>query len=184
SRQARLPGAPDRRQRRARRRRARAALRAADAAPGRPARRDLVPLARGPDREALPPCAGAGLRLPARLPGLCLRARAGSARSPPEGDPADTARGRGEPARRLGPAPDGAEGGLVVAAWDVAAELLAPAPRPKPKPAAQKRPRPAARRRVTGGVVWIVFVAVLLTGIVALNVAVLRLNVQLDRLSR
>ena len=71
-----------------------------------------------------------------------------------------------------------------MAAWDVAAELLAPAPRPKPKPAAQKRPRPAARRRVTGGVVWIVFVAVLLAGIVALNVAVLRLNVALDRLSR
>jgi cell division protein FtsL len=73
-----------------------------------------------------------------------------------------------------------------VAAWDVAAEALAPAPRParrpKPKPAA--RPRPRARRRVTGGVLWIVFVAVLLTGIVALNVAVLRLNVQLDRLSR
>ena len=71
-----------------------------------------------------------------------------------------------------------------MAAWDVAAELLAPAPRPKPKPAAQKRPRPAAKRRVTGGVLWIVVVAVLLTGIVALNVAVLRLNVELDRLSR
>jgi cell division protein FtsL len=73
-----------------------------------------------------------------------------------------------------------------VAAWDVAAEAIAPAPRarPKPQPVAQKRPRPAAKRRVTGGVVWIVFVAVLLTGIVALNVAVLRLNVQLDRLSR
>jgi cell division protein FtsL len=73
-----------------------------------------------------------------------------------------------------------------VAAWDVAAEVVAPVaqPRPRPKPAAQKRPRPAARRRVTGGVLWIVFVAVLLTGIVALNVAVLRLNVELDRLSR
>ena len=71
-----------------------------------------------------------------------------------------------------------------MAAWDVAAELLAPTPRPKPKPAPRKRPRPAARRRVTGGVLWIVVVAVLLTGIVALNVAVLRLNVQLDRLSR
>ncbi|HEX6701237.1 MAG TPA: cell division protein FtsL [Gaiellaceae bacterium] len=73
-----------------------------------------------------------------------------------------------------------------MAAWDVAAEAVAPAPRPRPKPkaAAPKRARPAARRRVTGGVVWIVVVAVLLTGIVALNVAVLRLNVQLDRLSR
>jgi cell division protein FtsL len=71
-----------------------------------------------------------------------------------------------------------------MAAWDVAAEALAPLdrPRPRPKPVARKRPVP--RRRVTSGVVWIVFVAVLLTGIVALNVAVLRLNVQLDRLSR
>jgi cell division protein FtsL len=74
-----------------------------------------------------------------------------------------------------------------MAAWDVAAEALAPEPRParpasKPKPA--PRTRPVARRRVTGGVLWIVFVAVLLTGIVALNVAVLRLNVQLDKLSR
>jgi cell division protein FtsL len=73
-----------------------------------------------------------------------------------------------------------------MAAWDVAAEAVAPAPRPRPRPktAPQARPRPQARRRVTGGVVWIVFVAVLLTGIVALNVAVLRLNVRLDRLSR
>ena len=73
-----------------------------------------------------------------------------------------------------------------MAAWDVAAEAVAPAhrpqARPRPKPVARKRPAP--RRRVTGGVLWIVFVAVLLTGIVALNVAVLRLNVQLDRLSR
>jgi len=73
-----------------------------------------------------------------------------------------------------------------MAAWDVAAEAIAPShrpqPRPRPKPDARKRP--AARRRVTGGVLWIVLVAVLLTGIVALNVAVLRLNVQLDRLAR
>jgi cell division protein FtsL len=36
---------------------------------------------------------------------------------------------------------------------------------------------------VAGGVVWIVVVAVLLAGVVALNVAVLRLNVQLDQLN-
>jgi len=34
------------------------------------------------------------------------------------------------------------------------------------------------------GVLWIAVVAVLLTGVVALNVAVLRLNVQLDELGR
>ena len=43
---------------------------------------------------------------------------------------------------------------------------------------------PAPRRRVAGGVVWIGVVAVLLAGVVALNVAVLRLNVRLDELSR
>jgi cell division protein FtsL len=37
---------------------------------------------------------------------------------------------------------------------------------------------------VAGGVVWIGVVAVLLAGVVALNVAVLRLNMQLDRLAR
>jgi cell division protein FtsL len=37
---------------------------------------------------------------------------------------------------------------------------------------------------VAGSVVWILAVAVLLTGVVALNVAVLRLNMQLDRLGR
>ena len=42
----------------------------------------------------------------------------------------------------------------------------------------------ASRRRPVvfgGGVVWIVLFAVLLSGVVAVNVAVLRLNLQLDR---
>jgi cell division protein FtsL len=76
-----------------------------------------------------------------------------------------------------------------MAAWSEASALELPSPaqprrRPKPKP----RPAPARRRapraRVFGGVVWIGFVAVLLTGIVAVNVAVLRLNMQLDELGR
>ena len=37
---------------------------------------------------------------------------------------------------------------------------------------------------MAGGVVWIGLVAVLLAGVVALNVAVLRLNVQLDKTQR
>ena len=78
--QARLPGAADRGQRRARRGRARAAGCARDAAARRPARGDLVPLARGPDREALPAHAGARLHLPARLPGLRMRLQADDAR--------------------------------------------------------------------------------------------------------
>jgi cell division protein FtsL len=40
----------------------------------------------------------------------------------------------------------------------------------------------AGRSAFRGGVVWIVLVAVLLAGVVAVNVLVLRLNVQLDDL--
>jgi cell division protein FtsL len=46
------------------------------------------------------------------------------------------------------------------------------------------RARASAKRRpvvLGGGVVWIVLFAVLLAGVVAVNVAVLRLNLQLDR---
>ncbi len=58
----------------------------------------------------------------------------------------------------------------------------APAPRPRPQRSAEPRARPAARPRVAGGVVWIVLVAVLLAGIVAVNVAALRLNLESQRL--
>jgi len=51
--------------------------------------------------------------------------------------------------------------------------------RPKPKPRANPKVEP--RRRVAGGVVWIGLVAALLAGVVALNVAVLRLNIRLDQ---
>lgn len=43
--------------------------------------------------------------------------------------------------------------------------------------------RPTAERRLAGGVLWIGVLAVLLVGVVALNVAVLRLNMQLEELS-
>jgi cell division protein FtsL len=46
------------------------------------------------------------------------------------------------------------------------------------------RRRPAARRRVAGGVVWIAVVALLLAGVVAVNVAVLQLNLRLDEAGR
>lgn len=46
------------------------------------------------------------------------------------------------------------------------------------------RTRPQAGRHVAGGVVWIVVVAVLLAGIVALNVAVLRTNLRIDDLGQ
>jgi cell division protein FtsL len=55
-------------------------------------------------------------------------------------------------------------------------------PRPRPKPRAKRKVEP--RRRVAGGVVWIGVVAALLAGVVALNVAVLRLNVRLEETQR
>jgi len=52
-------------------------------------------------------------------------------------------------------------------------------------PASRSAPRVVRReRRVTGGVLWIAIVAALLAGVVATNVAVLRLNMTLDRLGR
>ena len=50
------------------------------------------------------------------------------------------------------------------------------------RPRRRARPRATPRRRVASGVVWITLAAALLSGIVALNVAVLRLNLQLDDL--
>jgi cell division protein FtsL len=55
-------------------------------------------------------------------------------------------------------------------------------PRVRARPKAARRPAP--RRRVAGGVFWIGAIAFLLAGVVALNVAVLRLNVRLDDVSR
>ena len=53
--------------------------------------------------------------------------------------------------------------------------------------AGKARARARARTRpglLTGGVLWIVLFAVLLAGVVAVNVNVLRLNVELDRVGR
>lgn len=67
-----------------------------------------------------------------------------------------------------------------------AAARAEPRRAPRPKTRTESRPaprrRPAARPRVAGSVVWIVVVATLLAGIVALNVAVLRLNMQAEEL--
>jgi cell division protein FtsL len=63
-----------------------------------------------------------------------------------------------------------------------AARPLRKPSRPRPPTVATRRP--VRSKGVAGGVVWIVFVTALLAGVVALNVAVLRLNVQLDGLAR
>jgi cell division protein FtsL len=64
------------------------------------------------------------------------------------------------------------------------ARKTAPRAKSKPKAAPRPRRRAAKSRGVAGGVVWIAFITGLLAGVVALNVAVLRLNVQLDGLAR
>ena len=66
-----------------------------------------------------------------------------------------------------------------MATWAAEAERPQPQPKRRPAPRVVKR-----QRRVTGGVVWIGVVAALLAGVVAMNVAVLRLNMQLDKLGR
>jgi len=70
-----------------------------------------------------------------------------------------------------------------MASWAGAARVegtavARPGRRPAARPVASPRPRPF------GGVVWIVLLAVLLAGVVAVNVAVLQLNVRLDELGR
>jgi hypothetical protein len=52
----------------------------------------------------------------------------------------------------------------------------------KPRPRRRRKAAPA--RRVAGGAVWIVLMGVLLAGVVALNVTVLRLNLRYDELAQ
>jgi cell division protein FtsL len=72
-----------------------------------------------------------------------------------------------------------------MASFDLATPLEAPAKPPaRSRPRATPRRRASSGRRMAGGLLWIVLSAVLLTGVVALNVVVLRLNMQLDRSGR
>jgi cell division protein FtsL len=70
-----------------------------------------------------------------------------------------------------------------MASWLATAHADAPvlAP-PRRRPRAVAAPRPLNPLR--SGVTWIVVVGALLAGLVALNVAVLQLNVKLDKLTR
>jgi cell division protein FtsL len=62
----------------------------------------------------------------------------------------------------------------------------APARQPEPRADARRetRRRGAARPRLAGSVVWILVVATLLAGIVALNVGVLRSTMEAERLEK
>ena len=78
--------------------------------------------------------------------------------------------------------------GLAALDW-FAAEVAAPAParprraRPAAKPAAPPRRR-AQPRRLRGGILWISIFALLLTGVVAVNVAVLRAHIDVNKLDK
>lgn len=73
--------------------------------------------------------------------------------------------------------------------WFGSAEIAAPPaarPRRAPKavPSAAPNRRVRSGRRVRGGILWISVFAVLLAGVVALNVAVLRANIDMNKLDR
>ncbi len=57
-------------------------------------------------------------------------------------------------------------------------------PRLDASPRRKRKPAASSSRPFTGGILWIAAVGVLLAGIVAVNVVVLQLNVQLDGLGR
>jgi cell division protein FtsL len=65
--------------------------------------------------------------------------------------------------------------------WFGADAVAAPLPRARPRAVPRRRSQP---RRLRGGVAWIVVFAVVLAGVVAVNVAVLRVNMQVSRLDR
>lgn len=72
-----------------------------------------------------------------------------------------------------------------MASWAGTARVESPpVARPGRRSATPTAARRKTRTRPFGGVVWIVVLAVLLAGVVAVNVAVLQLNVRLDELAR
>jgi hypothetical protein len=72
---------------------------------------------------------------------------------------------------------------MASVAHDPAVAPQAPARKARPAAKPSRKRRVAAKKKagILGGVVWIVLIAVLLGGIVALNVAVLQLNVRLQQ---
>ena len=167
-----LPGAAHRGERRARPARGGAPGGARDAAPGWSARRDLVPLARGSDRQAVPRGAGEGLHLPARLSDLRLRERADAAPALAQAASSGARRDRRQSACRLGSPPRRG------------AHLMSTIAQTAPSRRTRRARRTGLRGAFTSGVVWIVGVAALLAGVVVINVLALRLNVELDELRR
>ena len=71
-----------------------------------------------------------------------------------------------------------------MATWAGRAEPLPARRRVSDQRGRPTRARRTARRGLAGGIVWIALVGALLAGVVALNVAVLRLNMRLEQLGR
>jgi len=73
----------------------------------------------------------------------------------------------------------------AVADWFTAeaAPVAVPVRRPRARPRSQPRAR-RRQRRITAGIVWISAFALLLAGVVAVNVAVLRANVAVNKLDQ
>ena len=144
--------------------------------PGRQARRDQLPLARGPDRQALHAGPRTRLRMPARLPGVRLRQDARAALDLPEGDSTERS-GDGRESRALRRRDYGSESrrndGDLGRRQGRGSGCRSAASRSRASSSASAASRAACCR--------IAIVAALLAGVVATNVAVLRLNMKLDQ---
>jgi cell division protein FtsL len=68
-----------------------------------------------------------------------------------------------------------------LASWFVEAAVAEPLAAPRRRARAKSRAATKRRSRARGGVFWIAVSGVLLVGVVFVNVAVLRLNLQLDK---
>ena len=133
-----------------------------------------------------------GCTCPPDFPLCACGATADAARDSAAGDPADRGRGRPQPALAVGAAPRGGEGWLARARGRGRARPRRARGRGRRRsragrgrsrsrrPQAEARGR-ARRARSRAGIVWIVVGAVLLAGVVFVNLAVLRLNLRLDK---
>ena len=115
----------------------------------------------------------ARLHVSAGAAGVRLRQGAGGADTHLEAAEADADRGGSQPARELGAAPRRGP--------DLMSTIAQAGRAPRARAVRTARKRTWA---LSGGVVWIVALALLLAGVVAVNVAVLRLNLQLDESGR
>lgn len=74
---------------------------------------------------------------------------------------------------------------MAAADWFATDVAAPPVRRPQARPQSETRARRRPRgRRLTGGILWIIAFTVLLVGVVAVNVAVLRVNMNVNDLSK